>query len=176
MTFSRICLLPFASLSLFFAIGCTQSTSPTTSNSQERPALVPASATGAATVVSAAIGPAEPALNTPLALTLADNGKTVNLANHKSITIILTGNATTGFRWDVTKVTGPALQKVGDVQYNSYNTATPVAGTPGTFVATFKPVAPGTTTIDMGYARPFENGVPPSRVFTVTVVVDKVPQ
>jgi inhibitor of cysteine peptidase len=110
-----------------------------------------------------------------LAIGEADNGKTLHLANGKTAAISLPGNATTGYSWSVTKIDGTALEQAGAVQYVPDRARPGMVGSGGTSVATFRAVKPGTSTITLGYARPWETGTPPAKSFTITLVVDPAP-
>jgi inhibitor of cysteine peptidase len=118
---------------------------------------------------------AAPAPATALAVTEADNGKTLKLGTAATTTISLAGNATTGFSWAVSKVEGDALQQVGDIQYTPQRAPAGMVGTGGTSTVTFRAVKPGQTTISLAYARPWERGTPPAQTFKVTLVVDQAP-
>jgi inhibitor of cysteine peptidase len=110
-----------------------------------------------------------------LAVSQADNGKTLNLGTNKTVAISLPGNATTGYSWAVTKIDGTALEQTGSVQYVPDRARAGMVGSGGTSIATFRAVKPGQSTITLGYARPWETGTPPANSFTVTLVVDQAP-
>ena len=131
-------------------------------------------------------GPARPAATAPaatatapattkaaeLAIAESDNGKTLHLAVGRTAAISLAGNATTGYSWSLTKLDGTALEQAGSVEYAPDRARAGMVGTGGTSVARFRAVKPGQSTITLGYARPWETGVAPTKSFTVTLVVD----
>jgi inhibitor of cysteine peptidase len=110
-----------------------------------------------------------------LAVTETDTGKTLPMGDHKTATISLPGNPTTGFSWTVTKIGGTALEQVGTVEYVPDPSPPGMVGAGGTAKLKFKAVSLGQSTITMGYARPWETGQEPAKTFTVTLVVDKAP-
>lgn len=131
------------------------------------------SAPGPATGAAPSTEPAAPAGE--LAVTQADNGKTLQLGDRKTIVISLAGNATTGYAWSVSKVAGTALQQDGEVQYVPLKVQPGMVGSGGVSVAKFRAVKAGQSTIRLEYARPWEHGVPPAKTFEVTIVVDQAP-
>ncbi len=126
---------------------------------------------------NAASKPAAPAANAnaELAVTEADAGKTLKLGDNTAVAISLAGNPTTGYSWSVTKMEGTALEQAGDIQYVRTPVRAGIVGSGGTFIAKFRAVKAGESTITLGYARSWENGVPPAKTFTVTLVVEKAP-
>lgn len=115
------------------------------------------------------------ATSAPLAVTEPDHGKTLKLGDATSAAISLSGNATTGYSWSVSKVEGDALQQVGEIQYVPLRAPAGMVGTGGTSVATFRAVKAGQTTITLAYARPWEKDTPPAKTFQVTLIVEKAP-
>jgi inhibitor of cysteine peptidase len=113
----------------------------------------------------------------PAALSIveADNAKTLHLDLHKTAVISLAGNATTGYSWSVVKMDGTALEQVGAVEYVPDRSRPGMVGSGGTSVATFRAVKAGQSTVTLGYARPWENGTPPTKTFTITLIVDPAP-
>jgi len=110
-----------------------------------------------------------------LAITEADNGKTLKLADATAVTITLPGNPTTGYSWAVTKTEGTALEQTGSIQYTPTPVQPGIVGSGGTFLATFHALKPGESTITLGYARPWEKGTPAAKTFTVTLIIEKIP-
>jgi len=133
------------------------------------PVALPLNAAAPATATAPATAPA----GTVLAVTEADNGKTLSLGHATTVTITLAGNATTGYSWAVTKMEGTALEQAGEIQYTPSRARPGMAGSGGTSTATFRAVKAGTSTITLAYARPWENGQPPAKTFQVTITVEK---
>lgn len=101
----------------------------------------------------------------------AENGKTVSVVSGTKLAIHLRGNATTGYGWTVTSVTGKSLKQDGDVSYAADSTQ--LVGSGGTYSAYFGAVSPGSSTINMAYARSWEKGKPAAKKYAVTVDVTK---
>jgi len=103
------------------------------------------------------------------------NGKTIKVPLGRTVTIRLKGNPTTGYRWSLERLEGKALKQVGDVQYVAKRVPPRLVGSGGVFIATFRAVEPGKASVRMHYARPWEKGKPPAKVFELTVQVAKPP-
>lgn len=127
----------------------------------------PATATATAT----ATAPAATAKAPELAVVESDNGKTLTIALNTNVSISLAGNATTGYSWSVTKIDGAALEQAGDIQYVPDRSRPGMVGVGGASVAKFRAAKAGQSTITLGYARPWETGIPPTKTFTVTLIV-----
>jgi inhibitor of cysteine peptidase len=108
---------------------------------------------------------------TVAALTREDSGKTVAVNVGQSITITLKGNPTTGYLWSVAGLSSNTVEQVGEVEYRQDETGKHLVGSGGVFVATFKAVKPGPTTVRMEYRRPWEKDVPPVERFAITLAV-----
>lgn len=105
----------------------------------------------------------------PLKINEADNGKTINLPTGKTMELTLEGNPTTGYSWLVTSVDENILSVNGEPDYKSDSDLT---GSGGTFVFSFTAANPGTTQLELGYLRPWEEDVDPIEMYTVTIVVE----
>lgn len=105
-------------------------------------------------------------------LTGDDNGKTVTIAHDGTLIIALVANPSTGFSWAVIADEPANLELQGEPKYVPPGSTTPVAGAAGTEVFTFKAVKTGTSTLSLGYARSWEQGVQPEQTFEITVVVE----
>jgi len=105
--------------------------------------------------------------NQTITLTDADAGKTVELHTGDMLIIKLTGNPTTGYNWDVSKVDASILQAQGDVQFTPDSSA---IGSGGTVVLTFLAASAGQTQLQLAYHRSWETDVVPLHTFGVTIV------
>jgi len=85
------------------------------------------------------------------------------------VAVQIAGNPTTGYSWQIASIDGIAVRKFHDICYKPHRPGLP--GAPGVFVATFRAVSPGTSTINMQYVRPWEKNTPPAKTFTVTINV-----
>lgn len=95
------------------------------------------------------------------------DGSEATLTVGETMEIALPGNPTTGFTWEVISVDSAVLTLTGDPSFRADST---LVGSGGTMTLEFDAVAPGTTTLELVYHRPFED-VPPEDAFSLTVVV-----
>lgn len=109
------------------------------------------------------------ALAATLAADISSNGKTLDAKIGDVIEIKLDGNPTTGYSWSVTKIDGVAIKQSGEAEYQQKNNDGRVGGG-GTFTFKFTAEQVGQTTLNLGYARPWEK-VDPIQSFTLTVKV-----
>lgn len=106
----------------------------------------------------------------PVELSMADNGKDVRVDTGETFTIALEANPTTGYSWSVMEGTGLIIEQQGEPTYTQAS-KTPIAGGGGSQAFVFKATNGGATTLKLGYARPWETGVPPIKTFSVKVDV-----
>jgi len=105
----------------------------------------------------------------PVRFTEADNGGTTSLAVDRPFEVLLKGNPTTGYLWQVVDLDPSILQQVGEPAYKSESSA---LGSAGRYTFRFKTVGPGQTLLKLIYHRPFEQGVPPVEVFELNMTVE----
>lgn len=94
------------------------------------------------------------------------NGTHVSLHRGEALVLRLPGNATTGYRWVVTR-TPPSLHLVRTT-YVAPKAG--VVGRGGTYVFRFSAL-PGSGTLLLDYRRPWEKQAAPLRTFRLTVRV-----
>jgi predicted secreted protein len=121
-----------------------------------------ASATGSA---SPTVGIASGAGETTVRV--EDDGKTFDVAAGSTLVFKLAGNAGTGFMWRPSGVNAAVLAQQGSV---THVTAGSTPGAANEDVYRFRAVAPGSSPVEMGYARPWEHG-PAGKTIHVTVNV-----
>lgn len=97
-----------------------------------------------------------------------DSGSTVELRTGDTLKVMLGGNPTTGYQWEIASVDSNVVKQRGDPEYRSDSAA---VGASGKFTFTFEAAAPGQTVLRLVYRRPFEKNVPPARTFEITAVV-----
>ena len=111
----------------------------------------------------------------PLVLDESFNGKTIYLSKESQVfSIVLEGNATTGFMWTAMEYDKNLLELIGgDAVYEMTKTGTePLMGAGGTFNFRFLTKEQvGETTIKLGSARNWES-VPPEKTFELKVRVN----
>ncbi len=103
-------------------------------------------------------------------LSESDSGKTVEINVGDKLEIILDGNPTTGFIWEVSSLDSKFLGQGEEKFAPSSNNM----GSGGLEIKSFQAVAPGTSQLSLIYHRPFEPNNPPLRSFTITVDIKSV--
>ena len=105
-----------------------------------------------------------------LSVDITSSGKEVALDAGGTLTITLDSNPTTGYSWnenaDISDKT--IAQQTG---HKYQPPASSALGAGGKEIWTFKALKSGTSTISMGYRRPFEKGIAPAKTFTLSLVV-----
>jgi len=105
-------------------------------------------------------------------LTEADNGRTVAVPLGARIHILLSGNPTTGYRWQSTAVRGRSVRLDGEPDYRPDPQRQGMVGGGGTFVFSLRAVRPGRSDLALAYVRPWQTQQKPERTYRVTVVVE----
>jgi inhibitor of cysteine peptidase len=103
----------------------------------------------------------------PILVTEQDSGSTIELRSGDVLELVLDGNPTTGFTWQMDPVDTRVLLQIG----SEFKPDTNLTGSGGKFTWHFKAVNSGQTLLRLVYHRPFEQGVPPARIFETTIVV-----
>jgi predicted secreted protein len=98
-----------------------------------------------------------------------DHGRTIELRAGAALEIVLPGNPTTGYHWEIAKVNSRILGLMGEIEYLSVSDK---AGAGGEFVLHFEALSPGRTDLLLIYQRPFEVDREPENVFEITVNVN----
>lgn len=98
------------------------------------------------------------------------NGSRINLRVGDILQIVLAGNPTTGYTWEVAHNNADLLELQEEVEYQAEKTS--LVGSGGTFIFTFKAIAKGNSSLKLIYRRPFEKGVPPIKEYQLTILVE----
>ena len=101
-------------------------------------------------------------------VTAADAGKSIEVKKGQALNIVLEGNPTTGYIWQVAKIDNAVLKQNGDYEFKADSNLT---GAGGKLTFHFETVAAGTTALQLEYKRPWETGSKPEKTFDVTIVV-----
>jgi inhibitor of cysteine peptidase len=96
---------------------------------------------------------------------IADSGGTITLAEHKTLELRLEANPTTGYQWIVLEPGVVALTS------ESYEAEGDLVGAGGVTTFHFTPTTVGRGELRLGYLRPWEEGVEPIDVYTITVEI-----
>ncbi len=131
-----------------------------------------ASAGSVASASASSAGSASPTIGSAPAagettIRVEDDGKTFDVAAGSTVTFKLAGNAGTGFMWKPNGVNTAVLAQQGSV---THVTSGSTPGAANEDVYHFRAVAPGSSTVEMDYARPWEHG-PAGKAIHVTVNV-----
>jgi inhibitor of cysteine peptidase len=115
-----------------------------------------------------------PTVSMALALTADDFAadahpiRNVSFAAPDTLSVTLDANPTTGYEWSGNAtISGPAVRQSS---YGYIEPTSTLVGAPGKSVWVFDAVEPGSATITLSYARPWES-VPPTWTLTVNVTV-----
>ena len=100
-------------------------------------------------------------------VTESDNEKKISLHLGDTVNIVLEGNPTTGFTWEVTSSNTSILKEVK----TTYKSASTLIGAGGLFLFTFQAVAEGNADLQCIYRRPWETDSPPAKTFSVTLCI-----
>jgi len=102
-------------------------------------------------------------------LTDDDNGKTIEVAPHGTITVSLQSNMTTGYSCNFATMPEPKVLRLLTSDYIAPKRG--LLGADGLQVWKFQAKGPGTTAVKLLYFRPFERDTPPAWEFSLTVTV-----
>lgn len=105
-----------------------------------------------------------------LDLTIKESGRSFSVHLAETITIVLAGNPTTGYRWEMAEVEQRVLAPEPEPTFVPDSTLT---GAGGRFTFRLLAIANGASRIKLVYRRPWEKNVPPSETFSVNIQVDK---
>jgi inhibitor of cysteine peptidase len=119
-------------------------------------------------LVALALGACSASAPKQVNLSEKDAGRTVQLSVGGTLEVVLEGNPTTGYLWEVAAGETAVIKQVGESQFKPNTSA---IGSPGQVTLRFTGVAAGQTVLKLIYHRPFEKDVPPIKTFEITVVV-----
>ncbi len=113
----------------------------------------------------------EPQAREPvMSLTEEQNGGQVALVVNDQFSVILDGNPTTGYIWEIQTMDSSVLVLQGKPEFT---TNSRLRGGPGSFRFTFKALQSGITDLRLIYHRPFEKNKAPERVYEISVEIQK---
>jgi inhibitor of cysteine peptidase len=99
-----------------------------------------------------------------------DAGGQVDLQVGQILTVSLESNPTTGYSWQVADLNDAVLQQLGEVEFKQAGEEG-LVGAGGIETFRFESVCAGETSLELKYVRPWEEGVPPEKIFTIQVVI-----
>jgi predicted secreted protein/Tol biopolymer transport system component len=119
-------------------------------------------------VMAEYLSPAKPEVH----VNEADDGGQIELEPSQILVVTLQSNPTTGYSWHQAENQEPFLEQMGEPQFTQAPTdGPPVVGAGGWEVFRFKAVSAGQMTLELGYRRPWEEGVDPILTFSIDVIV-----
>jgi len=101
-------------------------------------------------------------------ITEQEAGKTIEISKGETITVLLEGNPTTGYTWELASEDLSILKQVGEPAFTPDSQA---AGSGGKVSLKFEAVTAGQGILQLVYHRSFEPDEPPVRTFEAIVVV-----
>jgi inhibitor of cysteine peptidase len=116
--------------------------------------------------------PENPFKPPPLAVRVSESGAStpIVLVRGQTLVVVLEANVTTGYRWEAVPDYAPTLVALGTPDYTA-RTTPPAIGVPGDMTFRFRGDAPGKTTLELVYRRPFEPNVAPAKTLRYDVTV-----
>ena len=99
-----------------------------------------------------------------------DNGKQVAIQPGDIVSITLASNPTTGYSWQVIEIYEAVLTQKGEPEYKQNSGTQGLVGSGGTETFRFEALESGSTTLTLGYARPWES-VPSLETFSISIIV-----
>ena len=103
-------------------------------------------------------------------VTNVDSGKTLELHLGDSLEVVLSGNPTAGYQWEISSFSADVLKPLGESVYDRSSDA---VGSGGSFAFLFQTMAVGQTRLHLVYHRPFEKRRKPIKTFEIIVAVRK---
>jgi len=103
----------------------------------------------------------------PVRLDKKDDGKQIELEQGQDLIVVLEGNPSTGYGWEVVELDDRVLR----ASAAEFQAKSDLEGAPGAFALTFQAVGKGQTLLQLSYRRSWEKDVKPIETFAVQVVV-----
>ena len=101
-------------------------------------------------------------------LTETDSGKTIEMKVGSCLNVVLEGNPTTGYTWEITSKDSPVLKKVKAPEFKPQSK---LIGSGGKFTFQFKAARSGKAALKLVYHRSWEKKVPSERTFQLNITV-----
>lgn len=111
---------------------------------------------------------ADPVEAPVVSVTMADQGKTIEMKPRQKLQVVLDSNRSTEFSWSVESMDEKLLKQISEPVYLPESKHEMVGGK-GTEAWLFSAIAPGDQLLRFLYRRPFEPNVSPARTFEFTV-------
>ncbi|NTW48476.1 MAG: protease inhibitor I42 family protein [Chlorobiales bacterium] len=118
-----------------------------------------------------ACGGEPPSIKTAKQITEADANQSIELRVGDKLEVVLSGNPTTGFQWEISDADTTILRANGESEFKPSTNNDAIVGSGGKVIMRFDAVKAGKMKLGFIYHRVFEKDVPPAQTFEVTVVV-----
>ena len=100
------------------------------------------------------------------------DGRSETVKRGDTIAVHLDSTPSTGYRWELVRLAGASVVQVGLPDYQPETAAgVPKVGAPGHTTFRFRAVQSGTSSIDLDYRRPFDEGEPAARTVRFEIAV-----
>ena len=99
--------------------------------------------------------------------TIKDSGKTINLGMYDPFQVELHGNASTGYKWEITAYDSTVIEQIGNVSYKADDDK---IGSGGLYTWSFKTIGAGELDLLFVYKRPWEESSADDKIFSLRVV------
>jgi inhibitor of cysteine peptidase len=116
-------------------------------------------------LVAATAGCEEDSDSGRIVLTAENNGQFIELAAGDEIDVVLVGNPTTGYEWQLEKTDESVLALID----SAYTADSDRIGSGGEYRFRFRAAAAGEAEVSLVYKRPWESGVKERFGFSVTI-------
>ena len=103
----------------------------------------------------------------PMKLSENDSGKTVEICVGDELEVVLPGNPTTGYVWEVSSLDSHVLR----LEKADFFADDKAIGAGGMEIIKFHAIAAGTSPLKLIFHRTFEQNIPPLKTFEVTVLI-----
>jgi inhibitor of cysteine peptidase len=102
------------------------------------------------------------------AVDLSHNGSKVEVEAGGVLVVSLESNPTTGYMWEIEEIDDEILRQEGEVEYKAESD---LVGAGGVETFRFKALTAGEGELKLVYRRPWEGGIEPLEIFSITVIV-----
>jgi inhibitor of cysteine peptidase len=99
------------------------------------------------------------------------SGNNVQLKVGETLLVTLDSNPTTGYSWELSQSDESVLEQKGEAEYKQAPGSQGLIGAGGKETFRFEAVGAGQTTLELIYHRPWEQGVPPVKTYSLEVTV-----
>ena len=100
------------------------------------------------------------------------DGRSEAVKRGDTLAVHVDGDPTTGYRWELVRLAGSSVVPVGGADYQPETAAgVPRVGQPGHTTFRFRAVQPGTSSVELGWRRPYEPSVASAQTVRFEIAV-----